>query len=128
MNVLHTVDHCFDVVVGSGAGAMQGYRSLDPMPFDGAGLGGEFARLRPPSPGTLIGGRMSVTSNGHELSRRGRNHRTGNDVRLHRRQSRGEALYPVRRERREPPGRRIPGRRAMTDSMGPEQVRWDRRH
>lgn len=88
--------------------------------FDGARLGGEFARLRPPSPGTLIGGRMSVTSNGHELSRRRRNHRTGNDVRLHRLQSCGEALHPVRREWCEPPRRRNPGRQAMTNSMGPD--------
>ncbi|WP_422695999.1 FAD-dependent oxidoreductase, partial [Cupriavidus necator] len=33
-------------------GAMPGYRALDPMPFDGAQLREEFARLRPPSPGT----------------------------------------------------------------------------
>jgi len=43
-------------------GAMPGYRALDPMPFDGAALGDEFARLRPPSPGTLVGGRVAVTS------------------------------------------------------------------
>lgn len=43
-------------------GAMPGYRALDPMPFDGARLREEFARLRPPSPGTLIGGRVAVTS------------------------------------------------------------------
>ncbi|MGT2490192.1 FAD-dependent oxidoreductase [Cupriavidus basilensis] len=35
-------------------GALPGYRALDPMPFDGALLGEEFARLRPPSPGTLV--------------------------------------------------------------------------
>ncbi|WP_454737296.1 FAD-dependent oxidoreductase [Cupriavidus necator] len=43
-------------------GAMPGYRALDPMPFDGARLREEFARLRPPSPGTLVGGRVAVTS------------------------------------------------------------------
>ncbi|EON16862.1 3-oxosteroid 1-dehydrogenase [Cupriavidus sp. GA3-3] len=43
-------------------GAMPGYRALDPMPFDGAQLREEFARLRPPSPGTLVGGRVAVTS------------------------------------------------------------------
>lgn len=44
------------------SGAMPGYRALDPMPFDGARLGEEFDRLRPPSPGTLVGGRVAVTS------------------------------------------------------------------
>ncbi|WP_444634103.1 FAD-dependent oxidoreductase [Cupriavidus oxalaticus] len=43
-------------------GAMPGYRALDPMPFDGARLREEFDRLRPPSPGTLVGGRVAVTS------------------------------------------------------------------
>jgi len=43
-------------------GSMPGYRALDPMPVDGASLGEEFARLRLPSPGTLIGGRVAVTS------------------------------------------------------------------
>ncbi|WP_432262060.1 FAD-dependent oxidoreductase [Cupriavidus sp. TMH.W2] len=43
-------------------GAMPGYRALDPMPFDGARLREEFARLRPPSPGTLVAGRVAVTS------------------------------------------------------------------
>ncbi|WP_316154598.1 FAD-dependent oxidoreductase [Cupriavidus sp. BIC8F] len=43
-------------------GAMPGYRALDPMPFDGAQLREEFSRLRPPSPGTLVGGRVAVTS------------------------------------------------------------------
>ncbi|WP_011297708.1 FAD-dependent oxidoreductase [Cupriavidus necator] len=43
-------------------GAMPGYRSLDPMPFDGARLREEFDRLRPPSPGTLVAGRVAVTS------------------------------------------------------------------
>jgi len=43
-------------------GAMPGYRSLDPMPFDAARLGEEFARLRPSSPGTLVAGRIAVTS------------------------------------------------------------------
>jgi 3-oxosteroid 1-dehydrogenase len=53
-------------------GAMPGYRALDPLPFDGAELGDEFARLRPPSPGTLIGGRVAVTSKeAHQLFSRG---------------------------------------------------------
>jgi 3-oxosteroid 1-dehydrogenase len=43
-------------------GSMPGYRALDPLPVDGASLGEEFARLRLPSPGTLIGGRVAVTS------------------------------------------------------------------
>ncbi|WP_322070908.1 FAD-dependent oxidoreductase [Paraburkholderia bannensis] len=43
-------------------GAMPGYRALDPLPFDGARLGSEFVRLRQPSPGTLVGGRVAVTS------------------------------------------------------------------
>jgi len=43
-------------------GAMTGYRALDPMPFDGARLGEEFARLRAPSPATLVAGRVSITS------------------------------------------------------------------
>ncbi|KVN41305.1 3-oxosteroid 1-dehydrogenase [Burkholderia pyrrocinia] len=43
-------------------GAMPGFRALDPLPFDGAQLGDAFAQLRPPSPGTLVGGRVAVTS------------------------------------------------------------------
>jgi 3-oxosteroid 1-dehydrogenase len=43
-------------------GSMPGYRALDPLPVDGAQLGDEFARLRLASPGTLIGGRVAVTS------------------------------------------------------------------
>ncbi|QQX89151.1 FAD-dependent oxidoreductase (plasmid) [Cupriavidus necator] len=43
-------------------GAMPGYRALDPLPFDGARLGDEFARLRAPSPATLVAGRLSITS------------------------------------------------------------------
>ncbi|MFM0227808.1 FAD-dependent oxidoreductase [Paraburkholderia dipogonis] len=43
-------------------GSMPGYRALDPLPVDGASLSAEFARLRLPSPGTLIGGRVAVTS------------------------------------------------------------------
>ncbi|WP_455731970.1 FAD-binding protein, partial [Burkholderia stabilis] len=53
-------------------GAMPGYRALDPLPFDGGLLGDEFDRLRPPSPGTLIGGRVAVTSKeAHTLFSRG---------------------------------------------------------
>jgi 3-oxosteroid 1-dehydrogenase len=43
-------------------GSMPGYRALDPLPVDGACLGAELTRLRLPSPGTLIGGRVAVTS------------------------------------------------------------------
>ncbi|WCM22801.1 FAD-dependent oxidoreductase [Paraburkholderia bryophila] len=43
-------------------GSMPGYRALDPLPVDGASLGAELARLRLPSPGTLVGGRVAVTS------------------------------------------------------------------
>ena len=43
-------------------GAMPGYRTLDPLPFNAARLGGEFAHLRPPQPGTLIGGRVAMTA------------------------------------------------------------------
>ena len=53
-------------------GAMPGYRALDPMPFDGGLLGDELDRLRPASPGTLIGGRVAVTSKeAHTLFSRG---------------------------------------------------------
>ncbi|MCA8273936.1 FAD-binding protein [Burkholderia sp. AU30280] len=53
-------------------GAMPGYRALDPLPFDGGLLGAEFDRLRPASPGTLIGGRVAVTSKeAHTLFSRG---------------------------------------------------------
>ena len=53
-------------------GAMPGYRALDPLPFDGALLGDELEHLRPPSPGTLIGGRVAVTSKeAHVLFSRG---------------------------------------------------------
>nr|UXE46184.1 3-oxosteroid 1-dehydrogenase [uncultured bacterium] len=44
------------------AGAKDGYRTMDPVPFDAAKLGGEFDRLRPPSPGTLIAGRVGMTA------------------------------------------------------------------
>jgi 3-oxosteroid 1-dehydrogenase len=53
-------------------GAMPGYRALDPLPFDGGLLGDTLAQLRPPSPGTLIGGRVAVTSKeAHVLFSRG---------------------------------------------------------
>jgi 3-oxosteroid 1-dehydrogenase len=49
-------------------GAMPGYRALDPLPFDGARLGEEFENLREPSPGTLVNGRVAVTSKeAHQL-------------------------------------------------------------
>ena len=44
------------------AGAKDGYRTMDPVPFDAALLGDEFDRLRPPSPGTLIAGRVAMTA------------------------------------------------------------------
>jgi 3-oxosteroid 1-dehydrogenase len=42
-------------------GGKPGYRSMDPLPFDAAELGEEFLRMRPPSPGTLMMGRMAMT-------------------------------------------------------------------
>ncbi|WP_439888369.1 FAD-dependent oxidoreductase [Pseudomonas sp. MBLB4123] len=42
-------------------GGKPGYRSMDPLPFDAAELGEEFLRMRPPSPGTLMLGRMAMT-------------------------------------------------------------------
>jgi 3-oxosteroid 1-dehydrogenase len=42
-------------------GGKSGYRSMDPQPFDAAELGEEFLRMRPPSPGTLMMGRMAMT-------------------------------------------------------------------
>ena len=43
-------------------GAKSGYRTCDSMPFDASQLGEEFARMRPPTPGTLIGGRVQMTA------------------------------------------------------------------
>lgn len=42
-------------------GGKPGYRSMDPLPFDAAALGEEFLRMRAPSPGTLMMGRMAMT-------------------------------------------------------------------
>ncbi len=42
-------------------GGKPGYRSMDPLPFDARLLGEEFARMREPSPGTLMMGRMAMT-------------------------------------------------------------------
>ncbi|MGH8382859.1 FAD-binding protein [Pseudomonas sp.] len=42
-------------------GGKAGYRSMDPQPFDAAALGEEFLRMRAPSPGTLMMGRMAMT-------------------------------------------------------------------
>ncbi|MFC4864227.1 FAD-dependent oxidoreductase [Pseudomonas sp. MAHUQ-62] len=42
-------------------GGKPGYRSMDPLPFDARLLGDEFARMREPSPGTLMMGRMAMT-------------------------------------------------------------------
>ncbi|MGH8383493.1 FAD-binding protein [Pseudomonas sp.] len=42
-------------------GGKAGYRSMDPLPFDAAALGSEFLRMRAPSPGTLMMGRMAMT-------------------------------------------------------------------
>ncbi|KJZ42364.1 MULTISPECIES: FAD-binding protein [Pseudomonas] len=42
-------------------GGKPGYRSMDPQPFDAAELGEEFLRMRAPSPGTLMMGRMAMT-------------------------------------------------------------------
>jgi 3-oxosteroid 1-dehydrogenase len=43
-------------------GSKPGCRSLDPEPFNAATLGEEFSRLRPPTPGTLIMGRVTMTA------------------------------------------------------------------
>jgi len=42
-------------------GGKPGYRSMDPLPFDARELGDEFARMREPSPGTLMMGRVGMT-------------------------------------------------------------------
>ncbi|POF41386.1 3-oxosteroid 1-dehydrogenase [Pseudomonas laurylsulfativorans] len=42
-------------------GGKPGYRSMDPQPFDASELGEEFLRMRAPSPGTLMMGRMAMT-------------------------------------------------------------------
>ncbi|MCY1356551.1 3-oxosteroid 1-dehydrogenase [compost metagenome] len=42
-------------------GGKPGFRSMDPQPFDAAELGEEFLRMRAPSPGTLMMGRMAMT-------------------------------------------------------------------
>ena len=42
-------------------GGKPGYRSMDPLPFDASQLGEEFLRMREPSPGTLMLGRMAMT-------------------------------------------------------------------
>ena len=43
-------------------GSKPGYRTLDPIPFDASELGDEFDHMRPPQPGTLIGGRVAMTA------------------------------------------------------------------
>jgi 3-oxosteroid 1-dehydrogenase len=42
-------------------GSKPGYRSMDPCPFDASLLGQEFLRMRAPSPGTLMMGRIAMT-------------------------------------------------------------------
>lgn len=42
-------------------GGKPGFRSMDPLPFNARELGEEFQRLREPSPGTLMMGRMTMT-------------------------------------------------------------------
>ncbi|MGH8352728.1 MAG: FAD-binding protein, partial [Pseudomonas sp.] len=42
-------------------GGKPGYRSMDPLPFDARELADEFARMREPSPGTLMLGRATMT-------------------------------------------------------------------
>lgn len=42
-------------------GGKPGYRSMDPLPFDARKLGEEFYRMREPSPGTLMFGRIAMT-------------------------------------------------------------------
>ncbi|MGO9602189.1 MAG: FAD-dependent oxidoreductase [Candidatus Binataceae bacterium] len=43
-------------------GSKSGYRTLDPIPFNAAEIGDDFDRMRPPQPGTLIGGRIAMTA------------------------------------------------------------------
>jgi 3-oxosteroid 1-dehydrogenase len=43
-------------------GSKPGYRTMDPLPFNAARLGDEFAHMRPPQPGTLIAGRITMTA------------------------------------------------------------------
>jgi 3-oxosteroid 1-dehydrogenase len=43
-------------------GSKPGYRTMDPIPFDASKLGEEFAQMRPPQPGTLIAGRVTMTA------------------------------------------------------------------
>ena len=43
-------------------GSKPGYRTMDPLSFNAALLGGEFAHMRPPQPGTLIAGRVTMTA------------------------------------------------------------------
>ena len=43
-------------------GSKPGYRTMDPLPFNAALLGDEFAHMRPPQPGTLIAGRVTMTA------------------------------------------------------------------
>jgi 3-oxosteroid 1-dehydrogenase len=43
-------------------GAKSGFRTLDSAPFNAALLNDEFAHQRPPTPGTLIAGRVAMTA------------------------------------------------------------------
>ncbi|WP_336333276.1 FAD-dependent oxidoreductase [Pseudomonas putida] len=43
------------------SGGKPGYRLMDPQPFNAAALGEDFLRMREPSPGTLLMGRMAMT-------------------------------------------------------------------
>jgi len=43
-------------------GSKSGYRTLDPLPFNASELGDDFPHMRPPQPGTLIGGRVAMTA------------------------------------------------------------------
>jgi len=53
-------------------GAAPGGRSMEPLPFDGARLGDELARLRAPHPGTTLMGIGMMASESNTLATRGR--------------------------------------------------------
>jgi 3-oxosteroid 1-dehydrogenase len=44
------------------AGSRPGFRTMDPEAFNAAELGEEFFRMREPSPGTLVSGRVAMTA------------------------------------------------------------------
>ena len=57
MQAIVHISTCY--VSGTARGWVQ--EAVDPLPFDARELGDEFARMREPSPGTLMMGRMGMT-------------------------------------------------------------------